>query len=91
MTLSSSLSVLQAIHRYAALLAVCVTLTPQIQAWVNQYDSPVDFSCPLGQFISHFNSEHNDYYEDRVWNFGCRQIPLDFSEASCTWTGKPVL
>ncbi|XP_059154336.1 dermatopontin-like [Physella acuta] len=41
---------------------------------VNDWDQPFDFKCPLGQAISYISSEHDDYYEDRKWEFQCRSV-----------------
>ncbi|KAF4114841.1 hypothetical protein G5714_005064 [Onychostoma macrolepis] len=40
--------------------------------WDNSYDQPVDFNCPAGQTISYIKSEHHNHYEDRLWEFGCK-------------------
>ncbi|XP_039523781.1 hemagglutinin/amebocyte aggregation factor isoform X2 [Pimephales promelas] len=40
--------------------------------WQNYYDQPLDFKCPPGQSISHIKSQHHNIYEDRIWEFGCK-------------------
>ncbi|KAK3096501.1 hypothetical protein FSP39_000787, partial [Pinctada imbricata] len=43
---------------------------------VNNLDGPFDFKCPRHQFLSHIWSIHNNHNEDRVFDLGCRQIPI---------------
>ncbi|KAL1257200.1 hypothetical protein QQF64_012745, partial [Cirrhinus molitorella] len=52
--------------------------------WKNTYDGPLTFNCPEGQSISSITSEHNNYYEDRIWNFGCQDTNCKTSQR--LWT-----
>ena len=38
-------------------------------AWVNDYDEPFLFECPVGRPIYWFQSDHDDYYNDRIFDF----------------------
>ena len=38
-------------------------------AWVNEYDEPFVFECPVGRPIYWFQSDHDDYYNDRIFDF----------------------
>ncbi|KAJ8006964.1 hypothetical protein DPEC_G00112660 [Dallia pectoralis] len=40
--------------------------------WQNEFDKPLEFTCPLGQSISGIESEHRNKNEDRRWNFACQ-------------------
>ena len=71
-----------------AVLVLCASLTPMGHAWINDYDQPVSFQCPTGQFLAHVNSMHNSNFEDRVWDFDCRTVPVDGDVTNCHWTSK---
>ena len=38
-------------------------------AWVNDYDEPFLFECPVGRPIYWFQSDHDDYYDDKIFDF----------------------
>ncbi|KAL2094704.1 hypothetical protein ACEWY4_009423 [Coilia grayii] len=40
--------------------------------WNNNFDQPVDFTCPNSQSISAIMSEFNSHFKDRVWEFWCQ-------------------
>ncbi|XP_050405715.1 millepora cytotoxin-1-like [Patella vulgata] len=40
--------------------------------WVNKYDGPVSYECPPGEELAQILSEHSNHYEDRLWDFQCR-------------------
>ncbi|KAM9407149.1 hemagglutinin/amebocyte aggregation factor-like isoform 2-T2 [Salvelinus alpinus] len=52
--------------------------------WENQFDQPLHFNCPSRQSISHINSQHDNSYEDRVWDFECKDTFV--SEPECHWS-----
>ncbi|RUS78641.1 hypothetical protein EGW08_013611, partial [Elysia chlorotica] len=56
-------------------------------SYVNQWDLPVHFQCPAGQFLSAVSSIHNNHREDRLWNFACRPVCHGCHLSSCKWTG----
>ncbi|XP_059154334.1 dermatopontin-like [Physella acuta] len=43
-------------------------------AFTNDWDKPFDYRCPLSQTISYIYSEHNNFFEDRKWEFYCRSV-----------------
>uniref|UniRef100_A0A8C7D425 Dermatopontin n=1 Tax=Oncorhynchus kisutch TaxID=8019 RepID=A0A8C7D425_ONCKI len=45
---------------------------------------PLQFNCPSRQSISHIKSQHVNYYEDRVWDFECKDTFV--SEPECLWS-----
>ncbi|XP_078509598.1 hemagglutinin/amebocyte aggregation factor-like [Lissotriton helveticus] len=52
--------------------------------WANRYDWPLTFTCPGQDSINSIISQHHDGYEDRVWDFTCKNT---FSESpSCYWS-----
>uniref|UniRef100_A0A4W5N5M8 Hemagglutinin/amebocyte aggregation factor-like n=1 Tax=Hucho hucho TaxID=62062 RepID=A0A4W5N5M8_9TELE len=52
--------------------------------WENQFDQPLQFNCPSRQSISHIKSQHDNFYEDRVWDFECKDTFV--SEPECHWS-----
>ncbi|RUS82391.1 hypothetical protein EGW08_009850 [Elysia chlorotica] len=72
----------------AALLALLLGLALG-QSYENDWDQPLDFSCPEGQLISYVNSYHSNYYEDRRWRFYCRNANYG-AVTSCEWTSDYV-
>jgi len=38
---------------------------------VNEWDKPVDFTCPINQVLSGISSRHDNKKEDRLWKFQC--------------------
>jgi len=45
--------------------------------WDSEYDEPYTFKCPddTRQAISSVESCHDNWKEDRIWNYGCSDIP----------------
>ena len=68
----------------AAVLVAVVALALG-QDYSNDWDGPLNFSCPDGQLLSFLNSYHINYYEDRRWRFGCRAANYG-AATSCEWT-----
>ncbi|XP_033109826.1 dermatopontin-like [Anneissia japonica] len=66
------------------LYAFCMA-TAETADWHNDYDQPVNFTCPKGQAIYKVISVHNDKKEDRLFEFFCRPLPADCSQS--VWTG----
>ncbi|XP_050397171.1 millepora cytotoxin-1 [Patella vulgata] len=56
--------------------------------WVNKFDQPVSYECPLGQVLTKISSQHNNYYEDRQWDFQCAYSCALATSNSCKWTNK---
>ncbi|XP_024228663.1 hemagglutinin/amebocyte aggregation factor isoform X2 [Oncorhynchus tshawytscha] len=52
--------------------------------WEKLFDQPLQFNCPSRQSISHVKSQHVNYYEDRVWDFECKDTFV--SEPECLWS-----
>lgn len=50
--------------------------------YVNYFDKPVDFQCPLGFTIIGFSSYHHNKYEDRRFRYKCCQISSKDDAAS---------
>ncbi|XP_058613972.1 hemagglutinin/amebocyte aggregation factor-like [Onychostoma macrolepis] len=67
-----------------ALLLILTGLLARGQGWKNSYDGVLNFQCPAGQSISSITSEHNNRYEDRVWDFGCQVTSGQTAE--CSWS-----
>ena len=59
--------------------------------WINDYDQPVHFQCPDGQFLSKIDSQHDNGHEDRVWDFGCSRLPVEGTPENCQWTSESAL
>ncbi|KAK9975740.1 hypothetical protein ABG768_020976 [Culter alburnus] len=59
--------------RRVALFLLLTGLLASGQGWSNSYDEPLNFKCPPGQSISSITSTHNNFYEDRLWDFGCKE------------------
>lgn len=41
--------------------------------WVNGLDEKFEHRCPVGWILSRIFSHHNNYAEDRVWQFTCQK------------------
>ncbi|XP_031550729.1 hemagglutinin/amebocyte aggregation factor-like [Actinia tenebrosa] len=39
--------------------------------YVNNFDDPIAFKCPLSGFITGISSKHDNHYEDRRFRFRC--------------------
>ncbi|XP_046564855.1 hemagglutinin/amebocyte aggregation factor-like [Haliotis rubra] len=71
-----------------AMLVLCV-LVCHVTAWINQFDEPFTFTCPAETSLIHVVSSHDNYHQDRVWEFSCRAPPHhDAKMINCEWTGK---
>merc|ERR1712117_228381 len=48
-----------------------------VAEWDSEYDEPYTFKCPddTKQAISSVESCHDNWKEDRIWNYGCSDIP----------------
>ncbi|XP_055793758.1 hemagglutinin/amebocyte aggregation factor-like isoform X2 [Salvelinus fontinalis] len=66
------------------LLLAGVLVNGRELGWENRYDQPLHFNCPSRKSISHINSQHVNYYEDRVWDFECKDTFV--SEPECHWS-----
>ncbi|KAK0046703.1 dermatopontin [Biomphalaria pfeifferi] len=40
--------------------------------WVNEYDGPMSFKCPINQTVMYLSSIHDNSREDRIWEIYCR-------------------
>nr|ABO26644.1 dermatopontin [Haliotis discus discus] len=54
-------------------------------SYINKFDKPFLFLCPLGESIASWESYHSNYYEDRRYRFTCQQTPQLFN---CQWHNK---
>ncbi|XP_059159174.1 dermatopontin-like [Physella acuta] len=61
-------------HIFTFLALAVAMATRSMGGYVNEWDQPFDFKCPLGQAISYVSSVHNNHYEDRRWEFHCRSV-----------------
>ncbi|XP_075458764.1 hemagglutinin/amebocyte aggregation factor-like [Ascaphus truei] len=52
--------------------------------WVSDFDKDFQFICPKQQSINSVISTHNNYYEDRLWDFTCK--PTFSQLGSCYWS-----
>lgn len=55
--------------------------------WMTVYDQHFKIECPDQQVIRDFQSEHDNKYEDRVWNIVCAAPPNEIKLGDCEWTG----
>ncbi|KAK6194603.1 hypothetical protein SNE40_000209 [Patella caerulea] len=69
------------------LLVLCFMLEC-CYCWVNQYDKPVSYECHPGQVLTKIVSQHNNYREDRQWDFQCAYTAALTPKSSCKWTNK---
>ncbi|KAI8750480.1 dermatopontin [Biomphalaria glabrata] len=44
--------------------------------WINEYEGPMDFKCPVNQTFMYLSSLHENRYEDRIWEIYCRSTDL---------------
>ncbi|XP_059154331.1 dermatopontin-like [Physella acuta] len=65
-------------------LAVSMATVSARGSVVNGWDQPFDFKCPPGHAISYISSEHNNYFEDRQWEFHCRSV---WETSACEQSG----
>lgn len=75
--------------RYTVSAAIAfLSLLAPVRCWMNEYDQPVFFQCHMGEFLSYVSSQHDNQYEDRVWDFACRDLPIAGLEiiGLCDWT-----
>ncbi|XP_069808354.1 hemagglutinin/amebocyte aggregation factor-like [Dendropsophus ebraccatus] len=68
-------------------LLMCATsaFAGRIARWANNYDHPFTAQCENHQSFSIITSAHHNYYEDRLWDFTCKDTFS--SAASCFWSG----
>ncbi|XP_074654946.1 uncharacterized protein LOC141908697 [Tubulanus polymorphus] len=50
---------------------IVVSISCTVDAYVNNFKEDFDFSCPDGEHVSWVESYHDNYHEDRRWNFKC--------------------
>lgn len=56
------------------------------ESWKNDFDKPLDFTCPVNKVISTIRSIHENWAEDRRWDFNC--IWNKFASNICSWSGN---
>lgn len=61
---------------------VFIALCQATLAWINPHDNRVIFQCPKGEHISRIKSQHQNYYEDRQWDFECTK---GYVGGECKW------
>nr|XP_034332018.1 hemagglutinin/amebocyte aggregation factor isoform X2 [Crassostrea gigas] len=65
-----------------------VLLSVVVSGWKNDFDQPLDFQCPSDlSFISRFKSTHSSFYEDRRFDFDCKNVPAVSGSVTCNWSG----
>jgi len=74
----------------ALLVGVCVAFEDVVKRaeyeFVNEYDQPFDFKCKEGESIDEIATEHDNYREDRRWDFTCKKNQVITKD--CTWSGE---
>ncbi|KAM4676748.1 hemagglutinin/amebocyte aggregation factor-like isoform 1-T1 [Discoglossus pictus] len=60
------------------------SLSVRQKRWVNSFDEELHYVCPVSESINSIISQHNNWYEDRVWDFTCK--PTFSKRPSCYWT-----
>ncbi|XP_059171740.1 dermatopontin-like [Physella acuta] len=58
----------------ACIVLALFAATDVTVGYMTSFDQPFDFICPKGQVLSYIASEDNNFYNDRQWDFGCRQV-----------------
>ncbi|BFZ22716.1 hypothetical protein BsWGS_25754 [Bradybaena similaris] len=53
-------------------------------SYVNEYQQNAEFECPANQILSYMGSVHSSTYQDRIWEFQCREAGS--ATSSCYWT-----
>ena len=51
-------------------LTFTVLLTGTATGWKNEFNKPLEFSCPREEYISWVQSEYSEKSADRRWDFG---------------------
>ncbi|KAK6194602.1 hypothetical protein SNE40_000208 [Patella caerulea] len=67
------------------LLVLCFILEC-CNCWINEFDGPLSYECLPGQELAQIVSRHNNYYEDRQWDFQCGNTGV--LATSCKWTNR---
>ena len=49
------------------------------KGYVNDFDKPMFFNCPVNHFICGVESYHKNSKEDRRWKFKCCQSPYHYT------------
>ncbi|WAR04882.1 hypothetical protein MAR_020251 [Mya arenaria] len=71
-------------------LSLLVLNAVNVHSAANNFDQPVNFNCPKkSQSINHIHSQHDNYREDRLFTYECKEIPTVSSDlrATCYKTG----
>eukprot|EP00055_Hartaetosiga_balthica_P014317 m.77962 g.77962 ORF g.77962 m.77962 type:complete len:2863 (-) comp8558_c0_seq1:272-8860(-) len=68
----------------AATLLVLATLVGVCSGWVNNYNAYLSYQCPSNSVMYAWQSVHNNYYQDRIFNFYCATVNTITSR---TYTG----
>jgi hypothetical protein len=45
--------------------------------WINNWDQPVNFTCPAGKVKVGEHSVHSNHYEDRLYRFKCCSVAIE--------------
>lgn len=53
--------------------------------WQNDYDQVHKYECPSGQSLYRIQSIHSNHYEDRRWQWTCRDDPALVGVNLCSW------
>ncbi|XP_052712005.1 dermatopontin-like [Crassostrea angulata] len=76
-----------------SLVSVCLVVVISVAVsecleWNNNFHYVQNFHCPSDlSFISHFESEFNDWYDDRRFRFACKNVPALSGSVNCRWSG----
>ncbi|XP_075061026.1 hemagglutinin/amebocyte aggregation factor-like [Mixophyes fleayi] len=55
-------------------------------SYVNDFDQEFTFVCPFGSVLSGMESYHNNWKEDRRWEFYCCKGEVEVTR-NCKWSG----
>ncbi|CAG5128367.1 unnamed protein product [Candidula unifasciata] len=72
------------VSRGLVLTLLCVACNGQ---WMTEYDQHFKIECPDQQIIKSLESQHDNKYEDRVWNMICALATNEIRIGACEWSG----
>ena len=50
--------------------------------YINDFDQPMAYNCPLNQYVSGMESIHSNHYEDRRWKLYCCSLASKYCHIS---------
>ncbi|XP_078349153.1 hemagglutinin/amebocyte aggregation factor-like isoform X1 [Oculina patagonica] len=64
----------------------CDSSSPTEVAWVNKWQEEFTFDCPLGSYMTYWQSQHRNCKEDRIHYFKCEKSTVSYNSGNCAWT-----